>query len=57
MNAWCWIAGDERSTLRELARLYNQDLDDYVATFGERAAARFRPGADRGGRSGAAGSR
>src|SRR5512144_652085 len=36
LNAWRWVAVDDRATIRELARLYNQGLDDYIATFGER---------------------
>ena len=36
LNAWRWIAVDDRATIRELARLYNQGLEDYIATFGER---------------------
>ena len=48
MNAWRWIAVDDRDTLRELARLYNQGLDDYIATFGERGyPGAGVPGADR----------
>ena len=35
MNGWRWIAIDDRATIRELARLYNQGLDDFIATFGE----------------------
>jgi nitroreductase len=35
-NSWRWIAVDDRATIRELARLYNQGLDDFIATFGER---------------------
>ena len=33
-NSWRWIAVDDRGTIRELARLYNQGLDDFIATFG-----------------------
>src|SRR5258708_28045814 len=35
MNGWRWIAVDDRAVIRELARLYNQGLDDFIATFGE----------------------
>jgi nitroreductase len=35
-NSWRWIAVDDRATIRELARLYNQGLDDFIASFGER---------------------
>jgi nitroreductase len=35
MNVWRWIAVDDRATILELARLYNQGLDDYIATFGK----------------------
>jgi nitroreductase len=35
-NSWRWIAVDDRATIRELARLYNQGLDDFIATFGAR---------------------
>jgi nitroreductase len=48
MNAWRWIAVDDRPTIRELARLYNQGLDDYIATFGERGyPGAGVPGADK----------
>jgi nitroreductase len=48
MNAWRWIAVDDRSKIRELARLYNQGLDDYIATFGERGyPGAGVPGADK----------
>jgi len=42
LNAWRWIAVDDRATIRELARLYNEGIDAYVATFDERGY----PGAD-----------
>jgi nitroreductase len=35
LNTWRWLAVDDRATIGELARLYNQGLDDYIATFGE----------------------
>src|SRR4029453_5179160 len=35
-NSWRWIAVDDRATIRELARLYNQGLEDFIATFGAR---------------------
>jgi nitroreductase len=35
-NSWRWLAVDDRATIRELARLYNQGLDDFVASFGAR---------------------
>jgi nitroreductase len=35
LNSWRWIAVDDRATIRELARLYNQGLEDFIATFGE----------------------
>src|SRR5262245_43375473 len=35
-NSWRWLAVDDRATIRELARLYNQGLDDFIASFGER---------------------
>jgi nitroreductase len=35
MNGWRWIAVDDHATIGELARLYNQGLDDFIATFGE----------------------
>jgi len=35
-NTWQWIAVDDRATIGELARLYNQGLDDFIATFGQR---------------------
>ena len=48
MNSWRWIAVDDRATIRELARLYNQGLDDFIATFGEAGyPGAAVPGADR----------
>jgi len=52
MNAWRWIAVDDRATIGELARLYNRGLDDYIATFGERGyPGAGVPGADKIGES------
>ena len=52
MNTWRWIAIDDRATIGELARLYNQGLDDYIATFGEAGYPGAEvPGADRIGTS------
>ena len=48
MNGWRWIAVDDRATIRELARLYNQGLDDYIATFGQQGyPGAHVPGADK----------
>jgi nitroreductase len=48
MNSWSWIAVDDRATIGELARLYNQGLDDFIATFGEAGyPGAHVPGADR----------
>jgi nitroreductase len=48
MNSWRWIAVDDRAAVRELARLYNQGLDDFIATFGEAGyPGAHVPGADR----------
>jgi nitroreductase len=48
MNSWRWIVVDDRATIRELARLYNEGLDAYIATFGERGyPGAGVPGADR----------
>jgi nitroreductase len=35
-NSWRWIAVDDRATIRELARIYNAGLDDFIASFGAR---------------------
>jgi len=52
MNAWRWIAVDDRAVIAELARLYNQGLDDYIATFGARGyPGAGVPGADKIGAS------
>jgi nitroreductase len=52
LNAWRWIAVDDRATIVELARLYDRGLEDYIATFGERGyAGAHVPGADRIARS------
>jgi nitroreductase len=48
MNTWRWIAVDDRAVIGQLARLYNQGLDDYIATFGERGyPGAGVPGADK----------
>jgi nitroreductase len=48
MNGWRWIAVDDPATIHELARLYNQGLDDFIATFGEAGyPGAAVPGADR----------
>jgi nitroreductase len=48
MNTWRWIAIDDRATIGELARLYNQGLEDFIATFGEAGyPGAGVPGADR----------
>ncbi|HVN39523.1 MAG TPA: nitroreductase family protein [Myxococcota bacterium] len=48
LEAWRWIAVDDRASIRELARLYNEGIDAYVATFGERGyPGAGVPGADR----------
>jgi nitroreductase len=35
MNAWRWLAIDDRSLVAKIADLYNAGLDDYIATFGD----------------------
>ncbi|HKA16232.1 MAG TPA: nitroreductase family protein [Myxococcota bacterium] len=48
MNTWRWIAVDDRAMIGELARLYNQGLEDFIATFGEAGyPGAAVPGADR----------
>jgi nitroreductase len=48
MNAWRWIAIDDRAAISDLARWYNQGLDDFIATFGEAGyPGATVPGADR----------
>ena len=48
MNAWRWVVVDDRALVAELARLYNQGLDDYIATLGEHGyPGAGVPGADR----------
>jgi nitroreductase len=48
MNTWRWIVVDDRSRVAELAALYDQGLDDFIATFdaGGYPGAHV-PGADR----------
>ena len=36
MNAWQWIVVDDPKLIGEAAVLYNQGLDDFIATFDER---------------------
>lgn len=48
MNGWRWIAVDDRATIGALARLYNQGLEDFIASFGEAGyPGASVPGADR----------
>jgi nitroreductase len=48
LNDWRWIAIDDRSQIEAIARIYNQGLDDFVATFDERGYVGAQvPGADR----------
>ncbi len=48
MNAWRWIVVDDPALIAEAARLYNQGLDDYIATFDESGYPGAQvPGADR----------
>lgn len=48
MNRWRWIVVDDRETREGLAALYNQGLDDFIATFGDAGyAGAGVPGADR----------
>lgn len=48
LNGWRWIAIDDRPTIHELARLYDQGLEDFIATFGEAGyPGAHVPGADR----------
>lgn len=48
MNAWSWIVVDDRAVIEQAARLYNQGLDDYIASFGDAGYPGAQvPGADR----------
>ena len=48
MNAWHWIDVDDRNLVTRLAALYNQGLDDFIASFDERGyPGAGVPGADR----------
>jgi nitroreductase len=48
MNTWRWIAIEDRGTMSEVARIYRQGMDDYIATFGDQGyAGTHVPGADR----------
>ncbi len=48
MNAWSWIVLDDPEVIAKAARLYNQGLDDYIASFGEAGyPGATVPGADR----------
>jgi nitroreductase len=35
LNSWRWIVIEDREKLAELARLYGQGMDDYIATFSD----------------------
>lgn len=48
VNAWRWIVVDDRELVARLAALYDQGLDDFIATFDERGyPGAGVPGADR----------
>ena len=48
VNAWHWVVVDDAELIQQAALLYNQGLDDYIATFGERGyPGAGVPGADR----------
>jgi nitroreductase len=48
MNSWRWIVVDDRDLVAQLAGLYNQGLEDYIASFGEGGYPGAEvPGADR----------
>ena len=42
MNTWKWVLVDEPDTIREVAALYNQGIDDYVASLGEAVGKNYR---------------
>ena len=35
MNSWRWVVIDDRELVARLAALYNQGLDDFIASFDE----------------------
>ena len=35
MNNWHWVVVDDPATVREVARIYNEGLDAYIATLGD----------------------
>ena len=35
MNTWRWIIIDDRDTIENAAKIYNQGLDDFIASFGD----------------------
>ena len=48
MNSWRWVVIDDRELVARLAALYNQGLDDFIASFDESGyAGADVPGADR----------
>jgi len=48
MNSWRWLVIDDRELVAELARLYDQGLEDFIATFDEGGyAGADVPGAER----------
>ena len=48
MNSWRWVVVDDRELVAALAALYNEGLDDFIATFDERGYPGAEvPGADR----------
>ncbi len=52
LNRWRWIAVDDPALIREAARIYNQGLDDFIASFDERGyPGAGVPGAERIGAS------
>lgn len=48
MNSWRWLVVDDPKTIADIARLYNQGLDDFIATFDDSGyAGKGVDGADR----------
>ena len=48
LNSWRWIVIDDRGLIEQAARIYNQGLDDFIASFDEKGyPGASVPGADR----------
>ncbi len=39
MNNWHWLVVDDQKTIARMAEIYNQGLEDFIATFGEQGYA------------------